>query len=381
MKFEYEGVFFNLITLFFHNKALEGRYIEYFNKNSVQQVRNAIVLSVGLWLVALITLWFSNPSNWLIMLLAILLFVCPVYGTLWVLTNKTQYWRFLQPILALKSTILFCFALFLTGHYLQSPELLTTGIILTIFFAYIVFPMLFPAAAVTTFLIILGASLYLYLAPYFSHESSLHIILGTLVAWFAASYAGYLKDLSQRQDFILRQKITSTNVGVRKQTYMDGLTNLFNRQYLMGTFRDLLSPPITSSFAIACIDLDHLKKINTANGRSAGDTILVELAEIILDSIRQSDIPIRYDGEEFVILMKDTSLEDALTVVERMRIKTASHSFSGLNCLITFSAGIAMMEPNDLLEKALDAAQQQLALAKKQGCNRTVVADIKPAMR
>jgi diguanylate cyclase (GGDEF)-like protein len=95
-------------------------------------------------------------------------------------------------------------------------------------------------------------------------------------------------------------------------------------------------------FSIAFIDMDHYKYINDRYGHQTGDHVLKELVSYIAANIRKCDSVYRYGGEEFVILMPDTSDEQAYMVIERLRqgFGIESISVGGLTLNVTFSAGI-----------------------------------------
>ena len=92
------------------------------------------------------------------------------------------------------------------------------------------------------------------------------------------------------------------------------------------------------------LDLDDFKRVNDAHGHLAGSHVLMEMAAVILSSIRDTDAVARYGGDEFVIVLPDTQIELAGTVAERIREKIAHHHFSAgrnLKLSLTASFGVA----------------------------------------
>ena len=164
-----------------------------------------------------------------------------------------------------------------------------------------------------------------------------------------------------------------------RRAQVDGLTGLYNRAHFDQRWPEAIATaqrharPLT----IAILDLDHFKSINDTYGHPAGDAVLTEFAAILRSASRASDIPCRYGGEEFAVIMPDTSPEDALHLCERIRdmleqTHWAKHPERTVTCSIGLSGSIDGNgpEPDVWLEKA-DAALYE---AKRSGRNR-IVAD------
>ena len=125
------------------------------------------------------------------------------------------------------------------------------------------------------------------------------------------------------------------------------------------------------------MDIDHFKNYNDKNGHMEGDNLLRSLAQLITDSLRESDMLFRFGGEEFVILFSDTAKDDAIMVAERIRQKVADFVFpfeeKQPNGDLTISVGVAFA-PIDATEKQslLEIADERLYKAKSGGRNRVV---------
>jgi diguanylate cyclase (GGDEF)-like protein/excisionase family DNA binding protein len=150
----------------------------------------------------------------------------------------------------------------------------------------------------------------------------------------------------------------------------DALTGLYNHRYLHERLNEELhrarehGTPLSTLF----LDLDHFKDYNDANGHSAGDAVLREVAHLIEQSVRNVDVAARYGGEEFVVLLVETGRETALKVAERIRERLRAAGYSANGVPLTVSIGVAGYpddadQREDLLEKA-DAA---MYLAKRRG--------------
>ena len=124
------------------------------------------------------------------------------------------------------------------------------------------------------------------------------------------------------------------------------------------------------------IDLDHFKSVNDKYGHQAGDSVLKQAATIFNDIMRTSDILARFGGEEFVILLTNTSLQTAYEIAERIRNIIASNNFkispsTSLN--ITLSIGIAVLDTNNLIttsQQLIKAADKAVYAAKINGRNQ-----------
>jgi diguanylate cyclase (GGDEF)-like protein/excisionase family DNA binding protein len=150
----------------------------------------------------------------------------------------------------------------------------------------------------------------------------------------------------------------------------DALTGLYNHRYLherlseeVHRARDLQRP-----LSVLFCDLDHFKGYNDANGHSAGDAVLREVAHVIEQSVRSVDVAARYGGEEFVVLLVDTDRDTALAVAERIRERLRTAGFTANGVPLTVSIGVASY-PDDAngRQDLLNRADWAMYLAKRRG--------------
>lgn len=125
-------------------------------------------------------------------------------------------------------------------------------------------------------------------------------------------------------------------------------------------------------FSVVLIDLDLFKRINDDYGHEAGDHVLQMFAELMITVCRQSDIPCRWGGEEFLILLPDTSLLQALTLSERLRYEVDQHGFmlKSERLPVTISAGVCSISQCSSIDHLLRQADKHLYDAKTAGRNR-----------
>jgi diguanylate cyclase (GGDEF)-like protein/PAS domain S-box-containing protein len=173
------------------------------------------------------------------------------------------------------------------------------------------------------------------------------------------------------------QKISSLHEELREQAIRDALTGLYNRRYLDETLRREFSRARRGSYLISVIliDVDQFKRVNDTYGHKAGDRVLRQMGSIIRSHVRAGDIPCRFGGEEFVIVMPDTSLDTAYERAELLRQRFAATRFikvqGGVNP--TVSIGIAVYPAHGRSEeRILHAADQAMYLAKARGGDQAV---------
>jgi diguanylate cyclase (GGDEF)-like protein len=146
----------------------------------------------------------------------------------------------------------------------------------------------------------------------------------------------------------------------------DPLTGLLNRRAFTDAIAALRAP-----YVIAVIDIDRFKSINDTHGHSAGDKVLVEVADELRGAFGDEVVLARLGGEEFGVVMPDRGREEALAVLERARI----FNFSGGQITVTFSAGLSRSGGGEGFSILLSDADRALYLAKAAGRNRVVHVD------
>jgi len=162
--------------------------------------------------------------------------------------------------------------------------------------------------------------------------------------------------------------ITVKTYTYRKKAYIDPLTGLYNRNYL----RDLKINP--QNYTVAIMDIDDFKKINDTYGHDVGDIVLKEVAFVIKNSIREKeDIPIRFGGEEFLILLKRKKNFKELNALERLltHIRNKEIYTKDKKIKVTASIGVDLTyTPEETLFERIRKADKALYCAKNRGKNR-----------
>ena len=159
----------------------------------------------------------------------------------------------------------------------------------------------------------------------------------------------------------------------------DDLTKVYSRRYLMSVLDKEIHNSLKTkySFAISMLDLDEFKNVNDTYSHIAGDFILKRIASIIHESIRESDIVGRYGGEEFLIILPNTNIFNAVEIIERVRtnIEESIHIFNDDTIKVTSSFGITNNGMGYVKNKRDILLQADYALreAKKMGRNKAVI--------
>jgi diguanylate cyclase (GGDEF)-like protein len=172
---------------------------------------------------------------------------------------------------------------------------------------------------------------------------------------------------------------------LRYQSVRDPLTGLFNRRYLDETLEREVPNALRKSrnLGLIMIDVDHFKKFNDIHGHDAGDAVLREFGDFLTKSVRRGDVACRYGGEEFVLVLVESNLEDTLRRAEELRV-TFQHLTIKYRDLVlgkvTISAGVAALPDHGVTASdLLTAADAALLRAKEQGRDRVVMGKVPSA--
>lgn len=194
------------------------------------------------------------------------------------------------------------------------------------------------------------------------------ICIGLIISILIWHY-NYTNIVQGRQLALQKQQL-------KQMAYYDQLTNLYNRHF----FNKMIAKEFASveryghDSAIIILDVDDFKKINDTYGHLAGDRVLKQLGQMLVDNVRKSDTVARFGGEEFIILAPNTSIAAGFTLAEKLRKLIAKTDFAYENetLHITASIGVSLLKSTDNygLENYFSLADNALYRAKKRGKNR-----------
>lgn len=166
--------------------------------------------------------------------------------------------------------------------------------------------------------------------------------------------------------------IEKKTIHLEHTAFIDDLTKIYNRRKFDELFLEQLqkSEESKTRFSLIMFDLDFFKKVNDTYGHREGDEVLQRIAKEIKVRIRQTDVFARWGGEEFMVLLKDTSLKGAYHLAEKIRKSVERMKFN-FNEAVTISLGITEYRNEDTMEAMVERADEALYHAKENGRNRT----------
>lgn len=161
---------------------------------------------------------------------------------------------------------------------------------------------------------------------------------------------------------------------LKKSSSHDFLTKIYNRHKFLEIATSEMErfDRYGEKFSVVMVDIDYFKVVNDTYGHGTGDKVLIELTQQIKRIIRVSDVFARWGGEEFICLLPNTELEQALIVSEKIRAEIEKHEFQSVGN-ITISLGVAEVSPEVSIEKLIESADEALYRAKNNGRNRVEV--------
>lgn len=215
-------------------------------------------------------------------------------------------------------------------------------------------------------------------ARYPASTGLMHFVIGGSTLLILSLVAKWVTDIRVRIGLQAKELSQALNT-LQHMATQDSLTGLLNRRIMVDLVETELKlverhgHPMT----VALVDLDHFKSINDRFGHQAGDAVLIGFANLAQTQLRQVDKVARWGGEEFLIMLPQVKVGEALTALERLRLSMGSHTFPGhpgVNA--TFSAGLAQARSGESLEQLIERADQALYEAKHAGRNRCHVGTV-----
>lgn len=179
---------------------------------------------------------------------------------------------------------------------------------------------------------------------------------------------------------LYQRTMVELNDSLKQAALHDPLTGLPNRRYMIERLREQVARQHRQShaFTLLMLDIDHFKLINDSHGHDAGDHVLVGVARVIQDCLRDYDVCARWGGEEFLVFLPDMAVQEAQLVAARVLEQVRSLDVGRLMSStldgiagITLSAGVAEYQPGEDYEATIKRADQALYDAKNQGRDRS----------
>ena len=176
------------------------------------------------------------------------------------------------------------------------------------------------------------------------------------------------------RDVTAEQALHGAYVETKTDSITDKLTGLFTRRHFESYFETRSKEPIdtTKKTTLIMVDIDFFKKVNDVYGHQAGDYVLAKTGEVMSSKFRKTDIPCRYGGEEFLVILPGTDLDGAAKAAETLRqaIQNTEFTFEGTTIPVTISCGVAIISNGESHEETMKRADECLYKAKEDGRNR-----------
>jgi diguanylate cyclase (GGDEF)-like protein len=204
-------------------------------------------------------------------------------------------------------------------------------------------------------------------------EEALSIVMAALFVPVLAMVGRAVRAIHLRQ---VRQKVELADALAQLEflSRSDALTGAVNRRHMMTLLDDEAKRQRRSGrpMAIAMLDIDWFKRVNDSHGHAAGDAVLKEMTRCATAALRQTDVLARWGGEEFLLLMPETTLEQATGVAERVRELVRANDWSALvpGLQVTVSCGVSEHSAAATMAQTLERADAALYRAKQEGRDR-----------
>ncbi|MDP2878341.1 MAG: diguanylate cyclase [Sulfuricella sp.] len=202
---------------------------------------------------------------------------------------------------------------------------------------------------------------------------------------------GMQADMQRSRDEMeeARRQVEASENKIRElEAELDRTTSLVQEDFLTGTLnRRGMEEAFEREFArserthtplcVSLLDIDHFKRLNDTYGHDVGDDALIHLVRVVKETLRPTDVIARFGGEEFVIILPETGVEEGMKTMTRLQRELTKKFFLHKNeeVLITFSAGIALRQPDESADAIISRADQALYKAKAAGRNRVFAAE------
>lgn len=174
--------------------------------------------------------------------------------------------------------------------------------------------------------------------------------------------------------FNANRELEARKIELERLSVTDRLTGLYNRLMLDKVLDEVILQKLNHStnFALILLDIDKFKSINDTYGHPLGDKILIEIAQLLTEKARKVDVVGRWGGEEFLIICRNTEIEEAYQIAEKIRKSIELFSFTSIK-QGTASFGVTAVRQRDSISQMISRADQALYRAKQSGRNRVEI--------
>ena len=286
--------------------------------------------------------------------------------------SKKNNYRLLDTTILLYATTMCCVSASVTGLDSIGTSDLTA-------YSYTILGMATAYRASISKYVVITLVTFLYFNVFYifvlEQQITASLLLPILVLNVISIFIAVSLEANRKKMVHLSSQLEVTNQRLRDESISDPLTKLYNRRYLTDYLMRKVKEFSRSkeSLCVAICDLDHFKKVNDELGHMVGDKALEAFAELLKRIGRETDIHIRFGGEEFVIVMPKTNLQQALVSIERLRNATHAFEFENIPWPLTVSVGLTEIKSDDSYDSLLARADTFVYEAKSRGRNQIVV--------
>lgn len=364
-------------TLKYFDAAIEKNYIDYLSHFKKLQMRYIALLTSFLYATYMIVDFIiledvqkNIASMYHLSMVAVL--IIPYITSYSKNLNKlTLYLLYFAPIYAaFGSGLMVYYGIY---FYFTDMYMIILWVFITVGFMFV------ESICVNIILLSIYFSLILF-QNLFKFEIAVTHVFYILVALSLGTLASYMIEFYRRDNFESHENLKNAKKKLKELVNRDALTHLYNRRYFDEISQELvhLVKREKSQLSIVMIDIDKFKEINDTYGHKIGDEVLKRLSSILTKHTRDSDVVVRYGGEEFVLLLPFTHKIGAFKIAEELR-KTIQETeiFIDENKLIKFtiSAGVDYFDTEDdeNIYESLHRADEALYSAKNNGRNKVII--------
>lgn len=172
--------------------------------------------------------------------------------------------------------------------------------------------------------------------------------------------------------------LAKANATINELLKTDSLTKIANRLYFIEYFNKVHAQALRHNINLALVmaDLDDFKSVNDNYGHQVGDQTLIAFAKLLKENCRREDLPSRYGGEEFAILLVQSNAKQAAVHVERIRVAFEKIRINDLQFSVTASFGVASLQKDESIDSLIKRADDALYEAKRGGRNRVAISGL-----
>lgn len=352
----------------FVDKNIEREFFNYYIGRVLRYIRPVLLVLGLLNMLFLIPDYFliENPRTFMVILANRTIFFILIIILFIVIKNVKNYVNLAYGITIYEVIAIISFLVIFTQYDSRNFYIQSFGVIVIILGIFLIpnkwANSLFASSFISIIFFILSAY-YIKEIQFVEYSAGVVYILIVLVI---TSISAFQNSYYNRKQYAYSKELLNIST-------TDPLTGIYNR----GKFNEELKSWIDYSiryrapFSATIFDLDNFKRVNDTYGHLIGDKVIVGTVNLIKNSIRQTDVFARWGGEEFVLLFPNTNRQQAIELIERLRVLISDNKFEKVGN-VTCSFGLATFKENDNADTLINRADELLYIAKRDGKNRVV---------